>query len=127
MAVSCDDIDQNITHVVRGNDLLDTTPQQQLLIALLGKHIPVYAHIPVIAHSDGHKLSKQNHAQALNDDIPTENIFRALVALGMLPPRQHFRLDTAPTALLIWAIENWQRDNIPRKQYIIEGELPTLR
>ena len=62
LAVVVDDILQNITHVVRGADLLDTTARQILLFHVLGKPAPHYSHVPVMADAQGNKLSKQNRA-----------------------------------------------------------------
>ncbi|HCP21182.1 MAG TPA: tRNA glutamyl-Q(34) synthetase GluQRS, partial [Marinobacter hydrocarbonoclasticus] len=61
-----DDIDQGITHVVRGSDLLDMTAQQQQVFRALGAEPPHWLHIPVIVNEQGQKLSKQTHAPALD-------------------------------------------------------------
>lgn len=82
LAVVADDIDQGITHVVRGSDLLDMTAQQQQIYRALGARPPQWMHIPVIVNAQGQKLSKQNHAPALNDRIAKQNLERALAALG---------------------------------------------
>lgn len=85
LAVVVDDIDQNITDIVRGDDLLDTTARQIFLYHILGHTPPTYAHIPVIKDSNGNKLSKQNHAPAVNDTTPLQNLCNALLALGVQP------------------------------------------
>lgn len=82
LAVVADDIDQGITHVVRGSDLLEMTAQQQQIYRALGARPPRWMHIPVIVNADGQKLSKQNHAPALDDRIAEENLKQALAALG---------------------------------------------
>jgi glutamyl-Q tRNA(Asp) synthetase len=82
LAVVADDIDQQITHVVRGSDLLDMTAQQCQIYQALGAHPPAWLHIPVILNEQGQKLSKQNHAPALDDLRPAENLLSALDALG---------------------------------------------
>lgn len=86
LAVVADDIDQGITHVVRGADLLDTTAKQTYLYQLLGAHPPRYAHIPVILDQNGNKLSKQNHAPALDLQKASRNVHEALLALGISLP-----------------------------------------
>jgi glutamyl-Q tRNA(Asp) synthetase len=82
LAVVVDDIDQGITDVVRGDDLLDTTARQIFLYRILGKTPPSYAHIPVIRDEKGNKLSKQNHAPEVDDSEPQKNLKVALRALG---------------------------------------------
>lgn len=87
LAVVVDDIDQGITDVVRGDDLLDTTAKQLYLYQLLGAQSPAYAHIPVIRDASGNKLSKQNRSPAINDAHADQNIISALSALGVDTPR----------------------------------------
>lgn len=82
LAVVADDIDQGITHVVRGSDLLDMTAQQQQIYRALGAQPPHWMHIPVILNDQGQKLSKQNHAPALDDRKAKDNLEQALAALG---------------------------------------------
>lgn len=82
LAVVADDIDQQITHVVRGSDLLDMTAQQCQIYQALDTEAPTWLHIPVILNGQGQKLSKQNHAPALDDLKPAENLLSALEALA---------------------------------------------
>ena len=70
LAVVVDDAAQGITHVVRGQDLLDNTPRQILLQKALGCPEPCYMHIPLITDAAGNKLSKQNKAKAVPVDDP---------------------------------------------------------
>jgi glutamyl-Q tRNA(Asp) synthetase len=96
---------------VRGSDLLDMTAQQQQIYRALGARPPRWLHIPVIVNEQGQKLSKQSHAPALNDEIPVDNLFQALVALGQNPPAD---LATGSLeSLLDWGRRNWQRGTIP--------------
>ena len=83
LAVVVDDIDQGITDIVRGDDLLDTTCRQIYLYKLLGKEAPVYSHIPVVLDKFGNKLSKQNHAAPLDSKITDENFQKALKHLSI--------------------------------------------
>lgn len=82
LAVVADDIDQQITRVVRGSDLLDMTAQQCQIYRTLGSRAPAWLHIPVILNGQGQKLSKQNLAPALDNLRPGENLLSALVALA---------------------------------------------
>jgi glutamyl-Q tRNA(Asp) synthetase len=72
LAVVVDDAAQNITHVVRGADLLLSTPRQILVQQRLGYPTPSYLHVPIALNAAGEKLSKQTHAAPLADDpLPT--------------------------------------------------------
>lgn len=112
LAVVVDDAAQNITHVVRGADLLDSTPRQVYLQRLLGHATPHYMHLPVVTNAAGEKLSKQTHATP----IDTANALRELVAalrfLGQEPPGEI--LDGDISSFWRWAIPNWRVDRIPQ-------------
>jgi len=112
LAVVVDDIDQRITHVVRGADLLDNTPRQLLLFARLQGKAPQYAHIPVLIDRSGQKLSKQTFARAVDATRPNENLTLILTLLGHEPPPE---LRAAGAAELIaWATEAWDLARVPR-------------
>lgn len=111
LAVVVDDIDQGITHVVRGSDLLDMTAQQQQIFRALNAEPPKWLHIPVILNQQGQKLSKQNHAPALDDSRPASNLVMALDALGQKPPAGLERVGTEQ--ILAWGRAHWQRRAIP--------------
>ncbi|SDZ97118.1 tRNA glutamyl-Q(34) synthetase GluQRS [Microbulbifer marinus] len=111
LAVVVDDIDQRVSHVVRGADLLDTTGAQQLLFRLLGATPPQYGHLPLVMGPDGHqKLSKQNHAPAIDDRRAAANLCTALGFLGFHTPAElaHER----PEHILKWAAARWQRHQV---------------
>lgn len=110
LAVVVDDIDQGITDVVRGSDLLDMTAQQQQIYRALGAEPPHWLHIPVILNEDGQKLSKQTHAPALVDANAPENLFEALKALGQNPPADLARQPVE--RILDWGSTNWRRSAI---------------
>ena len=85
LAVVVDDADQGITHVVRGADLLDSTPRQILLQRSLELPTPAYAHLPLIVDAAGHKLSKSLAALPVDGDDPLPALRLAWRALGQLP------------------------------------------
>jgi glutamyl-tRNA synthetase len=67
LAVVVDDAAQGVTHVVRGDDLLPSTPRQRLLQELLGLPTPIYAHVPLVLGPDGTRLAKRHGAVTLAD------------------------------------------------------------
>jgi len=83
LAVVVDDAAQGITHVVRGEDLADNTARQIALQQALGLPRPLYLHTPLAMAADGHKLSKQNGAQAVDLTDPTRALQAAALVLGL--------------------------------------------
>jgi glutamyl-tRNA synthetase len=88
LAVVVDDAAQGITHVVRGDDLLSSTPRQRLLQQLLGLPEPTYAHVPMVLAPDGTRLAKRHGAVTLHDlagrGVPAEEVLARLGAsLGL--------------------------------------------
>jgi glutamyl-Q tRNA(Asp) synthetase len=83
LAVVVDDAYQGITDVVRGADLLDSTPRQIHLQKLLGLPSPTYRHVPVVINEKGEKLSKQTLAPALDLTKTAEQLDAALRFLGL--------------------------------------------
>jgi len=116
LAVVVDDAHQRITDVVRGADLLDSTPRQQVLQTLLGYQQPRYAHIPVLTDSHGQKLSKQNLAPPLDDRAAPDNLRLALRYLGQPPPPTGL---TSTGALLSFALEHWSPERLPHTATVI--------
>jgi len=102
LAVVVDDADQGVTDVVRGADLLDSTPRQIWLQRLLGYPTPRYLHLPVAVTEAGEKLSKQTGALTVDAANPRRELARALAFLGQPVPE-------APTAeeMLRGALERW--------------------
>ncbi|PCK02597.1 MAG: tRNA glutamyl-Q(34) synthetase GluQRS [Alteromonadaceae bacterium] len=113
LAVVVDDIHQGITHIVRGDDLLDCTPKQIFLTQLLKGKQATYAHIPVVNDDRGLKLSKQNHATAANPEHAHENILLCLKHLG-LKPNSNNTTQNIPD-LLQWATEHWNLNKLSNK------------
>ena len=109
LAVVADDADQGITQVVRGADLLDSTPRQIFLQGCLGFPVPSYAHLPVAVNAAGEKLSKQTLALPVDGEDAAAMLGAALRFLGHEPPPG---LDVP--AAWAWALENWRLDKVPR-------------
>lgn len=88
LAVVVDDADNGVTQVVRGRDLLASTPRQQYLFSLLGKPAPEYFHVPLLLAPDGRRLSKRDgdlDLGALLERVSPEEIIGALAfAAGLL-------------------------------------------
>ena len=82
LAVVVDDAAQDITHVVRGADLLASTARQILLQRRLGLPTPRYLHLPLIVDGEGRKLSKSSAALPVRDDDPMTSLRAAWAALG---------------------------------------------
>ncbi|WP_296222235.1 tRNA glutamyl-Q(34) synthetase GluQRS [Pseudomonas sp. UBA2684] len=121
LAVVLDDAWQGITDVVRGADLLDSTPRQLYLQELLGLPQPRYLHVPLIIQPDGHKLGKSYRSPPLPADQAAPLLVRALRALGQTVPQP---LDGArPSELLAWAIGHWDATLIPRRPSLAEAQL----
>jgi len=83
LAVVVDDAAQGVTHVVRGDDLLPSTPRQRLLQRLLALPEPVYAHVPLVLGADGARLAKRHGAVTLTDlAVAGLDASRVLTLLG---------------------------------------------
>lgn len=111
LAVVVDDAAARVTEVVRGADLLDNTARQCWLMQCLGLSRPRYLHLPLITGHNGQKLSKQNHAPALNNLAAADNLWLALEALGQSPLAE--LRNARPAEILAWACENWRLEHIP--------------
>jgi glutamyl-Q tRNA(Asp) synthetase len=111
LAVVVDDAMQGITHIVRGADLLDSTPRQIHLQQQLGFSQPSYAHIPVAVNQQGEKLSKQTHAEAIAPAQKITLLKQAFAFLGLTPPSEAMSLDE----LWQFAIVNWNIGQVPNK------------
>ena len=121
LAVVVDDAAQGVTHVVRGADLLDSTPRQIYLQKLLGFPIPNYAHVPTAVNLQGEKLSKQTIAEPISTSLAGQQLFSALHYLGQNPPleMQNAILDKNHIAeVWHWALENWSLAKIPHQRAI---------
>ncbi len=105
LAVVADDIDQQVTHIVRGSDLIDTTPIHLSLYQAFEHAQPHYLHIPVIVQKNKEKLSKQHHSPMINNTEHIGNLSLALQYLGIAP--NLLPNERTVEALIKWAIEHW--------------------
>lgn len=112
LAVVVDDAGAGVSEVVRGADLLDSTPRQILLQRLLGLPQPAYAHLPVAANAAGEKLSKQTLARAVDGMTPAVLLVEVLDFLGQMPPAG--LADSGLPAVWAWSLANWAPARIPR-------------
>ena len=112
LAVVVDDAAQGITHVVRGADLLDSTPRQIYLQQLLNYSTPNYAHVPVACNDAGEKLSKQTLASPLDTSKTVINLIAAFNFLGQSVPSDLANEDK--DAIWHWALRNWQLSKIAK-------------
>ena len=110
LAVAVDDAFQDITHVVRGADLLNSTPRQIYLQRLLGLPTPHYMHLPIAVNAQGEKLGKQTLAAPVDADNPVAMLLRTLAFLRQAPPAE--LSDHGLDAVLDWAIAHWDSSRL---------------
>lgn len=150
LAVVTDDLFQQITHVVRGQDLLDSTYRQRYLLLLLSfpkvklatslpassipkSCLPEYGHTPLALGEDQHKLSKQTKARPIDEIHAAKNLIAALTFLGHKPPQEFLTREVKRnlnsnrnlqycTEILDWAVDHWNRKRIPKNSSVA----PTL-
>ena len=111
LAVVVDDAEQNISHVVRGNDLLNSSFRQIYLQELLELPRVDYCHLPVAINAKGDKLSKQTSAPALDKTHPVDELVRAMKFLNHKPPKKIQQANLAE--FWNWAIKNWKLNKVP--------------
>lgn len=109
LAVVVDDAMQGITHIVRGADLLASTPRQIWLQRQLGYTTPAYLHHPIAIDERGQKLSKETGAARLPDD-PLPALWRAWQFLGQPEPARRPR---SVAAFWRWALGEWNPSALP--------------
>ena len=111
LAVVVDDAQQHITHVVRGADLLSSTPRQIYLQQLLGYSTPQYLHLPIVTNAMGEKLSKQTHAAPIDVTNGLQQLVDAVRFMGQTPPAEI--TEGSISSFWQWAFKNWQQSRIP--------------
>lgn len=120
LAVVVDDAEQGINEIVRGVDLLDSTPRQIYLQQQLGYAQPDYLHLPLLVDEHGDKLGKSTGAAALNIKHPVASLHVTLKLLGQQPPEElaNENLNT----LWQWAIRHWNIQLIPKQNLAISQD-----
>ena len=116
LVVVVDDIEQGITNVVRGADLLEPTARQLSLFKQLNKPAPLYAHLPLAVAKPDFKLSKQNYAPAIDKKNPKPALLNAFEFLGLAPSTE--LLTQNVDEMMTWAIGNYTLQNIPKVSQI---------
>lgn len=122
LAVVVDDAAQGVTEVVRGADLLDSTPRQYLLQRLLGLPHPRWMHLPLVLDADGRKLGKRDQAHPVDPADPLPALRMALRFLGQaVPAGENLQ------RVLAAAVEAFDPDRIPRGTPATHGRDATQR
>jgi glutamyl-Q tRNA(Asp) synthetase len=116
LAVVVDDAWQGISDVVRGVDLLDSTPRQLWLQRLLGYPSPGYMHLPVVVGSEGEKLSKQTGAKGVDLERAPELAWQVLDCLGLEPPAG--LRGAAPGECWAWGVSHWAVQHLSGRRSI---------
>ena len=112
LAVVIDDAEQRITEIVRGADLIESTPRQIHLQRLLNLPTPNYLHLPVALNAQGEKLSKQTLAAPLDPARPLPALHQIMRFLGQEVPKElaEGRIED----FWQWAVRNWKVERVPR-------------
>ncbi|MES1925472.1 glutamyl-Q tRNA(Asp) ligase [Salinisphaera sp. T31B1] len=113
LATVVDDAFQQITEVVRGADLLSSTPRQIWLQERLGYPRPNYAHVPVLVDTAGQKLGKSQGALALRSERRSAQLWVCLSMLGQEPPDR--LCDASQESVLGWAVDAWSVGDVPSR------------
>lgn len=117
LAVVVDDADSDVDHVVRGDDLLESTSRQVLLQRLLGFTTPEYIHVPLVLGPDGARLSKRHGSVGLDDQIAagaTPGAVRAWIARSI-------GIDNGSTAITTAEmLERFELSAVPREQVVLD-------
>src|SRR5699024_1759174 len=117
LATVIDDNHQGISEVVRGADLLSSTPRQIWIYRCLGFPEPRYAHVPVLVDVDGEKLGKSTGAKPLDSRNCNMQLWDCLELLGQRPPA-NLKIASVKR-ILRWAVDNWNIGEVPSQSRII--------
>lgn len=117
LAVVVDDNEQAISHILRGHDLLSSTPSQIFLQQQLASPRPSYAHIPVITDPKGAKLSKQTFAKAVSSSQVEVTLLKVMALLNLAPPTELSY--ASPREILDWGLAHWQLSKVKQQASIL--------
>lgn len=117
LAVVVDDADQGIDQVVRGDDLLPSTPRQAYLATLLDLPVPEYAHVPLVLNTAGQRLAKRDGAVTLRDRLALGESPRHV--LGVLAESLGYADTNTPSGLL----EQFRPENLPREPWRLDANV----
>jgi len=123
LAMVVDDAEQQISEIVRGTDLLTSTPPQRYLQTRLGYSHPAYCHLPIATNPQGQKLSKQTFAGAIDIQNPGPILIKALAFLNQQPDVK--LANASPAEILGWAITHWDFQKVPRQAAIPVHDKPS--
>jgi len=126
LATVLDDHDAGITDVMRGIDLLSSTPRQIYLQSLLGLIRPTYCHVPILVDSHGRKLSKSARATAVDPRRPGPTLHQLLGWLNQAPPTE---LAPEPAKVILeWALQHWNPTLLAGRAFVaVEDRAPEAR
>lgn len=113
LAVVIDDIDQGVTEVVRGADLIEPTGRQISLYQTLNQTPLSYLHLPLAMDTNGNKLSKQNHATAIDPNNPKPTLIKAMRFLGFNLPIE--MIEARIDEIIRWGTTNWHLEQLPEQ------------
>lgn len=114
LATVVDDAAQGVTEVVRGVDLLSSTPRQMFLHTALRQPVPDYGHIPLLVDATGRKLGKSNGALALDTGQRSRELVNLLALLGQTPPGD--LVDARVDQVIAWALVHWDITKVPGRR-----------
>ena len=117
LAVVIDDIEQGVTEVVRGADLIEPTGRQISLYKTLHQTPIRYLHLPLAVDAEGNKFSKQNHATAIDNNNPKPAIMKAMSFLGFDLPKDF--MSCTIEEMMDWGCKNWCLTQLPEEINII--------
>ena len=116
LAVIVDDALQGVTHIVRGADLLDSTPRQIYLQQQLKFATLQYAHVPIVTNNQNEKLSKQTLAKPIEINMASQLIYDALCFLGQQPPPA--LKNAFLSEVWQWTLQHWDILAVPKTRQI---------
>jgi len=110
LAVVVDDLAQQVNHVVRGADILESTPRQNFLYQCLGAEPPQYFHLPLALDASGSKLSKSRFSAEIRSDNASKWLLKALIHLRQTTPPE--LIDASPKEILDWSVSHWRLSSV---------------